>query len=224
MNDQQLFDVQQHPHQQTLNPFLTVWLHPKITARYVIEHKSMLYVLLIISIGYPGSVASGLINSRLSHDFPIWAILLLIVILSPIFGIISTGFYAGVIWLTGKLFKGLASYKTLFKAFSLISIPYIALLPIILIWLFTDSTSLFYPEQSESYGFLNVTGILITGILISTVSIWSFVIAVAVVAEAEKFSIWKAFFTILIPAILIFIVSIIIAFLIIIFVAVSIVS
>ncbi|MGE7674886.1 hypothetical protein ACQKMV_15110 [Lysinibacillus sp. NPDC094403] len=44
-----------------VNPFLSIWLHPKKTARYMIEEKSIGFAILLMSIGYIGVTLSDLI-------------------------------------------------------------------------------------------------------------------------------------------------------------------
>ena len=46
-----------------LNPFTSVWLHPKQTAAFMMEHKSMGYAILLFALGYIGALFSGLIDS-----------------------------------------------------------------------------------------------------------------------------------------------------------------
>jgi len=199
------------PSQKPLNLLFSTWLHPRLSARDVIHNKSIGYILFIITFGYMGSIASGLIDSKLYPDFPLWGVIVLLFTIAPILGIISTSLYALIIWLTGKLFKGVATYKEVFKSLSIINIPYIVLIPIVLIWMLVDPSSLFDATNSENYGF-----IIVTYIVAIITTIWCFIINIAVVAEVEQLSNWKAFFTIVIPTLalsfIVFILVIIIAF------------
>lgn len=190
---------------EKLNPFLSVWLHPKKTARYVIENKGFPFALLMVAVSYIGVFCSSLIDTELYPLLPLWGILLLLLILSPIFGIISNAIYALIVWPMGKLFNGVGTYQDLFKGLSLIAIPYIVLIPFYIIWMFTDPYSLFYSDMEGSL-VLPIITLLITVV----VTIWCMVISVGVVAEAHKIANWQAFLTIVIPTI-IFTILIIIA-------------
>ncbi|MGE7694219.1 YIP1 family protein [Lysinibacillus sp. NPDC094177] len=188
-----------------VNPFLSIWLHPKQTTRYMIEKKSIGFAILLMSIGYIGVTLSDLIDRISFIDWSPWLIVLLCVILSPISGIIGTAFAALVTWLFGKLFKGTAKYSQLFKGLSLTAIPFIVLIPFYLIWLFTSPESLMDPDFAGPYPWIFWLAILVTIVI----GVWAIVITVGVVAEAHQISNWMAFFTLLIPSIIFFVLIII---------------
>lgn len=204
-NDPQQQEEQKRP---ALNPLKSVWLHPKQTARYMIDVKSTGYAILILSIGYIGSLLSGVMEI----DFPVWIIALLCIILAPIVGIITITISAFGTWLFGKLFKGTGKFSELFKALSLTAIPFIVLIPIYMIWLYTSPESLLAVDYMEPTPWIFWPASLATIV----VSIWSFVITVGAVAEAHQISNWKAFFTVFIPSIIFLFLFIIIIFIIVI--------
>ncbi|WP_339262383.1 Yip1 family protein [Lysinibacillus sp. FSL K6-3209] len=180
-----------------VNPFLSTWMHPKQTARYMIDAKSIGYAILIMSIAYIGAMLTGLIDSDFLLNVSPWIIVLFCVILAPISAIIGTAFSTLIFWLVGKLFKGSATFSEMFKGLSLAGVPFIALIPFYLIWLFTSPESLMDANYIESAPWIFWPSLLMTAVT----SIWSIVITVGVVAEAHRFSNWKAFFTVLIPSI-----------------------
>ncbi|MGY3188555.1 Yip1 family protein [Lysinibacillus sp. TE18511] len=184
-----------------LNPFLSAWIHPKQTARYMIDEKSIGFAILIMSIGYIGSTLSGLIDPEFS-DFSPWLMALLCVIFAPIAGIIGTCLSTLIFWLFGKIFKGTGTFSDLFKGLSLTAIPYIVLIPLYLIWLITSPETLMNTSSIETIPWL----LLITGFVSFVLAIWSLVITVGVVAEAHQFEIWKAILTVIIPSITLFII------------------
>lgn len=193
-----------------LNPFLSAWLHPKQTTRYMINEKSIGFAILILSIGYIGSLMSGLIDSELFPDLSPWILALLCIIFAPIVGIIGTAISALVAWLFGKLFKGTGTYSDLFKGLSLTAVPFIVLIPLYIIWLITSPDSLLDPNFIGDVPWIFWPTVLATIV----VSIWSFVISVGAVAEAHEISNWMAFFTIFIPAVILFIVFFVLFFII----------
>lgn len=191
-NDPHLEEKQLH---SKLNPFTSVWFHPKQTARYMIDVQSIRYAILILSIGYIGSLLSGVMDI----DIPIWMIVLLCVLLAPIAGIIGTSFSSFIAWLFGKLFKGTATFSELFKALSITAIPFIVLIPFYTIWLAISPESLLVVDYTGPLPWIFWVANLVTIV----VSIWTFVITVAAVAEAHQISNWAAFFTVFIPTIMI---------------------
>lgn len=184
-----------------LNPFTSVWLHPKQTAAYMMEHKSMGYAILLFALGFIGALFSGLIDSEIYPGMAVWLISLLAIIVFPIIGIIIAFIHTGILLLFGKLFKGTATYQGMFKSLSLTSIPSVVLIPFYLIWLFTSPESLMNPDYAGTMPIIFWPTILLT----IAMSIWGFVIMIAVVAEAHQFSNWRAFFTVFIPGVILFI-------------------
>jgi len=196
-----------------VNPFLSIWLHPKQTTRYMIEEKSIGFAILLMSIGYLGVTLSDLIDSSFLSDWSPWFIVIFCVIAAPISGIIGTAFSALITWLFGKLFKGTGTYSDLFKGLSLTAIPFIVLIPFYLIWLFTSPESLMNSDYTGSYPWVFWLAILLTIVVV----IWSIVITVGIVAEAHQIPNWMAFLTLLIPTIIfviLFIILMIVLFLI----------
>ena len=182
-----------------VNPFLSTWMHPKQTARYMINAKSIGYAIFVMFIGYIGSLLTGLIDSNFLLDVSPWIIMLICVILAPIAAIVGTAFSSLIFWLFGKLFKGTATYSQMFKAFSLTAVPFIAVIPFYVIWLFTSPESLMDTNFIGSAPWIFWPTLIVTAVT----TIWSFVTSVAVVAEAHQISNWKAFFTIFIPSVII---------------------
>ncbi|MGE7930955.1 YIP1 family protein [Viridibacillus arvi] len=126
-----------------------------------------------------------------------------------IYWIVSSAIGAGVFLLIGKLFKGKATYKEMFKVMGLPSIPHIWLAPILLLWM-AFSPETFFRLDSDYLEVKNLLITLISGLVSFCVTIWSFVINVGVIAETHRFSNWRAFFTIFIPGFVVFVVLLII--------------
>ena len=181
-----------------MNPFLSVWLHPKQTARYVIEHKSIMYVFMLILLGYIGSAFSAFMDSELYPDFSYVWIFLIAIILGPIFGIIMMFITSGIIFLVSKLLKGTGSFWDVFKAASLSCIPSIFAGPFYILWMFVS------PESFSFADGMSAISVIFSIIMIVT-SIWSVVVIVGSIAEANQFSIIRSIVALIIPAIILFI-------------------
>ncbi len=68
------FNDTQNEERPKMNPFISVWLHPKQTARYMINEKSIGFAILIMSIGYIGSIMSGLTDSEFFTELSPWVL------------------------------------------------------------------------------------------------------------------------------------------------------
>ena len=170
-----------------MNPFLSVWLHPKQTARYVIEHKPIVYALILLVLSSMLSGSAELFNTEAYPDLSFVWIFLISIILVPIIGITFMFITTGIVFLIGKLLNGTGSFWDVFKASSISSIPAICTAPFFILGTIVDEVS--------------AVG-LIVGILTIVTSIWAVVILVAAIAEAHQFSIIRSIITLIIPTII----------------------
>ncbi|QOV13023.1 Yip1 family protein [Viridibacillus arvi] len=201
-------ELQETKQQEMLHPFFSIWLHPKKTARYILDHKGLGYAIIFILLGGMAGVLFSAMDAE-SLDIPTWGILLICLIGGPFIGLFSSTIGAGVFLLIGKLFKGKATYKEMFKVMGLSSIPHIWLAPILLLWM-AFSPETFFRMDSDYLEVKNLLVTLISSLVSLCVTIWSFVINVAVIAETHRFSNWRAFFTIFIPGFVVFAILLII--------------
>ena len=189
-----------------MNPFLSVWLHPKQTARYVIEHKTIVYPLVLLVIGYVLAGSAELLNTEAYPDLSFVWLFLIFIILVPIIGMSFMFMTAGIVFFIGKLIDGTGSFWDVFKASSISSIPSICIAPLLILGQAVN--------EVIAVGF-------IAGILTIVISIWSVVIIVAAIAEAHQFSIIRSIITLIIPTILFIFLLIGIIIIIVIFFAVA---
>nr|WP_316046365.1 YIP1 family protein [Planococcus glaciei] len=97
-----------------MNPFTGIWLKTRETVRYVIEEKSMGFVILLMILSGISSALVGAFDSEMNQMMPVWGILLGSIIAGPIFILLIYAIMAGVYFITGKLFKGTGTYTELF--------------------------------------------------------------------------------------------------------------
>ena len=170
-----------------MNPFLSVWLHPKQTARYVIEHKTIVYALILLVLSSVLAGSTELFNTEAYPDLSFVWIFLIFIILVPIIGITFMFITTGIVFLIGKLLNGTGSFWDVFKASSISSIPAICTAPFFILGTIVDEVS--------------AVGLILNLITIVT-SIWAIVILVAAIAEAHQFSTIRSIITLIIPTII----------------------
>lgn len=178
-----------------MNPFVSVWLHPKQTARFLIEEKTVLYAMILVIIGFMASSLLGFQNSGMYPDVPYIWLFLVMLIAAPLFGVVMYLISAGISFFVGRLLGGAGAFWDVGKALSLSYIPMIVAWPVYIAWL------LISPESFFTEGATDVLAI-IGGVVTLVTSIWSFVITVGALAEAHRYSNWRAFFTLIIPSLL----------------------
>ncbi|WP_431026878.1 Yip1 family protein [Lysinibacillus sp. LZ02] len=181
-----------------MNPFISVWLHPKQTARYVIDHKPIWFAIVLGLVGFIATGFSVFQDSEVYPDFSYVWIFLISIFLAPLLGIVIMFIYAGVIYLMGKLLKGTGAFWDVFKASSLSYIPTIITGPLYILWMFVAPESFFFPYVTDAFA-------IIMSIITIVTMIWGIVISVGAIAEAHQFSIMRAIVTIIVPTILLII-------------------
>jgi len=195
--------IREKQNYERVNPFTAIWLKTRETVRYVIEEKSMGFVILLMLLSGISSGLVGAMDTELNQLMPVWGIILGSVILGPILVLIIYAVMAGIYFVTGKLFKGVGTYNELFKASGTAAIPQIWLIPVYLIWMLGSPESYFaQPLGAESSGEGSILSIIGT-VIIAVVTIWSIFVNSKAIGEAHRFSSWKGFFTIMIPSIVI---------------------
>lgn len=194
-------ELNEHQSYSKINPFTAIWLKTRETIRYVIEEKTIGYVIMLILLSGISSAFLGTFQSGEGFGMPTWAIIVGAVIISPFAVLIGVSIMSAIYLVVGKLFKGTATYTEMFKAVGTAMIPQIWLLPVVLIWIIVSPDTFF--SQSGAGGFSGVLLTIVFSIILAIVSVWSIVIQSKAIGEAHRISSWKGFFTLLIPSVII---------------------
>ena len=190
-----------------VNPFTDIWLRTRETVRFVIDHKSAKFIILLIVLTGFASGLIGLMGNRNADMSPSGAVFQAL-ITGPIGSVIGYFIGAAILTLVGRLFKGTATYQEMFKALPTAQIPQIWLLPVLIIWAFA-SPETFFSDRTD------VTGdpvVSIMSLVMAVVSVWTFVIVCKAVGEAHRVTSWKGFFIVVLPGVIITIIVLIIVF------------
>ncbi len=117
----------QQPMQETkpVNPWLTIWVKPRMTIRYILNHKFLGFAFLLsILAGIGNTLDQASFRSVLDNmDIGLPLLLLATVIIGPISGILGWFFTTLLAWGVGKIFKGKATYKEMLLATAWANIP-----------------------------------------------------------------------------------------------------
>ena len=198
---QETIDGQDTP--KKMNTWLTIWVKPKETIRYAIEHKTLLMAFLIVSIAGIGNGLDAAFGNSPGEVIPTWAILLLCVLGGPIYGLITLYVTSGIYYLVGKWFGGKGTMRDMQMAVSWSMIP---LIWTMLVWVIDFSlfgTSVFKEEFANDVGVGGWIIFFIGKLLEVTASVWAIVISIFGIAEAHKLSGGKAFLTWFLPGLVI---------------------
>lgn len=196
-------DEEQHLN-ETMNPWFSIWVAPRKTTRYLIETKSARYmfIILLVSISGMTNLLDKAVNRNLGDTLALILILLLVLIAGPITGWIDWMISSGISYWIGKWFGGQGTFSELRMAFVASYIP-AAFLG--LLWgldFIIIGPALF--TKAFDVSIFPAIWAMFSGLITIAVAVWSFVILINAVAEAHRFSRWKAFAAIIVPLVLLF--------------------
>ncbi len=187
---------------EELNVWTSIWVKPRVTVRYAIEHKPMKFAVMLALIAGVFDMLNAATQNNFGDTMPVPVIIVLAIILGPILGVIGWWIGAGIAKLVGKWLGGVGNYEELKMALA------IAYIPVILIGILWVPNLLVLGNSMFMESFDISAGQLIWSYLSTFISfvmgIWSFIIMINAISEAHQFSRWRGFWTIVIPGIIIF--------------------
>ena len=176
-----MFEKLENEKELKINPLFSIWLSPRKTFRYALEHKSLKYSLSLAAIS-----GTFFFLEDITVSTPLWLFILSILVLGPVIGLIILGIEAAINTWIGKLFDGEGNYKEMTHAMGISSISEICLAPF---WILS-AVVLYNDLFTESF----VWDIVYWSIY-SIHFIWTVVIHIKGIAEVHKFSSWRGFAT-----------------------------
>lgn len=192
------FDVQEELTDRQI--FTLIWHSPTRVFKFLTKKEYDTHTILLLVLS--GIVEAFLrnIDQESANSLSVPMIFVFCIILGGAFGWIGKFIFSYFILWSGKLLKGKAEVKDLIRVMAYSSIPRITVLLLILIQLLVYGTDIFsgtpYLENAELSSIVIFYGINFLQLILA---IWSFVIMVAGIAVAHRFSLLKAFFSVLIP-------------------------
>lgn len=199
------------------NAIRTIWFQPRATIRRLLDETPLSTALILIMLG---SIIGAFFNFAMPDENMqnfvasgwIWFVILII---TPIFSLVGAAISAGLYMLFARMMKGTGSYRDTLRTIGFAALPSIipgAILAIIVSVLMGGQ--LF---QNPDFNTPTQNLWLVLSSLIMVISyIWSFVVLVQGMRVVHNFSGWRAFFTVILPSILLvfFFIFIILLFLI----------
>lgn len=203
--------VEKHqPVPEKLNPWLSIWVRPKVTARYAIEKMPMSYLVVLVLIGGIFEVLDKAVTKNMGDNIPTPFIFLIALVAGPIFGYIGWWIGSGIAYIIGKWLGGIGTYKELRAVFGIVNIFYIIAGIVWIPDLIIIGSSIFSSYIEGGFG--ATIWLFISAFLSIVFGIWGFIGTLFCVAEAHRFPVWKALITILIPTVILLIFVAIFAF------------
>lgn len=194
-----------------MNPWITMWLKPRQTIRYLRETNPTRNVLLLAALGGIANSLGHAIDENIGAGLSLLVILPVVIVLGAIGGIISLYVGSWLLRWTGRWIGGRASTASIRTASAWSQVPLVWMLlgyiPLIALT-GTDVFSNEMPVISESV-FLS-RFVVLFGIVSIITAVWSIVLAVISLSEVQRFSAWKAIGNMLLSGLVVFAVGLLI--------------
>ncbi len=176
-----------------LNPWFSMWLHPRQTIRQIVRSNPERLVLVLAAVG---GIVQGLVNaeSKSSGDKEsLLSILLFSLILGPVGGIVGLWVGASLLHWTGGWIGGQADMRRIRTAIAWSQVPSIWSLflwiPALLLFgheLFTAATPVIDGSTLLSSLYLGFS------VCTAIIAVWGIVISLHALGEVQGFSAWTA--------------------------------
>ncbi len=188
-----------------LNPFTAIWTKPRQTVRQIIEERNSRFIfLLVVLVGY-SSILTSALDTDADETFGIPGLLIGGLILSPLSAAIGIAVLSLISLLVGKLFKGTATFDEMFRAQLAGQIPYVWLIPVLLLWILFSPSS-YFKSFEETYSGIDLTLNIILTVILFVLSMLTLFYQSKAIGEAHGLSAWKGLAIILIPLLILVVV------------------
>ncbi len=176
-----------------MNPWFSMWLHPRRTIRRIVETNPDRLVLLLAAVG---GIVEALINASSDskgENMSLQAILLTSLIGGPLMGVIGLWLGGALLRWTGGWIGGQADSRRIRATLAWANVPLVWSL---LLWI--PALLLFGAELFATATPILDASTMLSGLYmvfsfgIGIVSIWAFVVFLHALGEVQGFSAWKA--------------------------------
>ena len=176
-----------------LNPWFSMWLHPRRTIRQIVETNPERLVLSLAAVGGFVEGLTNMASDSKGDDMSLRAILLATLIVGPIMGIVGLWVGGFLLRWTGGWIGGQADSRRIRATLAWANVPLVWSLllwiPAILLFgleLFTEATPVL--DASAQLAGLH----LVFSVGIGIISLWSFVAFLHALGEVQGFSAWRS--------------------------------
>jgi hypothetical protein len=193
------------------NHLLTIWTRPQQTLQYILTYSSEKYVIPLFVLGGIARAIDRASVKNLGDTMSTAAVLGLSVTMGAIFGWVVYYIYAALLSYTGKLIKGSADSEQFRTVLAWATVPTIFSLFLLVPQLLILGGDIFRSEPEHTGTFIDIMW-MVFGLMEITLAIWSITISVKGIALIQRFSSGKAFFNLVLPALVIVVPLLLIAF------------
>ncbi len=198
-------DIEQHQYLTDREIFSKIWFSPRRVFKYILYKNYDKYVPALLILGGVSRAFGKAADKGMGDTMSLLGIIGLCVFAGGVVGWFISGIYAGLINWTGKWLKGQGNAKSILNVMAYAYIP--SILSLILL---VPELSIYGVEVFKTDGDIISAGVssnilFYSALIIELIlGIWTVILLIIGVAEAQKFSIGKSVVNLLLPIFIIF--------------------
>ena len=188
-------------------PFFTIWTEPRATIRRIVDTDPTRYVIPLAAVGPAMNALAGQWSKALSNNanlsvlWPVWVVVS--VVFQAVLGVVFLYILGAIFRWSGGLLGGVASSVEVRCALAWSQVPAITGEIVLLIAVLSGVPM----PQPNPAGFPHIDPAFYKVLFAEGVfGIWGFVVSLKCMGEVHRFSAWRAFVGLLIPAITVIVV------------------
>jgi hypothetical protein len=193
-----------------MNPLFSIWTQPSKTIRYIVEHKSMVYPLMLISISSLANSLMAFADLGFFKNSSLSTTIILVLFWGLLLGLAGWGFTIVAYTWIGKLLGGTGTMRKMSLATGASTIPIIWTAPIGIIAVYLYGKQLFDVPSGPFGTNMSVGFFFLQTCIMMGVSIFTLIVQSKGIGIVHNFSAWRGFGTIVLFSGFIIVVSIII--------------
>ncbi|MBD7983268.1 YIP1 family protein [Sporosarcina sp. Sa2YVA2] len=188
---------------EPLNMWKSIWLHPRKTVRYAVQHKTWRFVIIIALISGIFTALDQASSNDLGDSMGMGTIALIALLAGPILGVISLYIGSGVLHLLSKMFGGRGTFAHTKMAYTVSNLILIVLGFVWLPDLLINGRGMFVADYD--FSIFQVIWLVVSLFLNFALGVWATVSMIGAIAEVHELAIWKAVLVVLLPVTLLII-------------------
>lgn len=180
--------------------FYKLLTSPRDAFKFINDYKFDKHVTPLLFLAGIVQAFDKAMSKNQGDNFSLLGLMAFCIIFGGLFGWIGYYIYAALISATGKWLKGRADTQSILRILAYSLFPTVFILVLLIPQIAIYGNGMFQSDYDTSdTGLIN--NIVYFGLLLGSVAlgIWSFVLSIIGIAEAQKFSIWKALLNLLLP-------------------------
>lgn len=183
------------------SPWATAWLHPRQTVANVLARNPRQGIIPLSFVKGSAQIFGSVSLYHLGNHMEAWAILLMTAVLAFPAGYVGIYVQGWIYEVVGYLLGGQGKGEQTRVAAAWCCVPEILSVPAnVGMLLLFGSTVFMHPLPQTDNPLVLGLSMVVFGLFLLSLAVWVLILALGALAEVHRFTLWRAFWTLLIPS------------------------